>query len=204
MSKVFGVGWAKTGTTTLGVCLRTLGYRHQSHRMDLVADLKAGRLERIFQVVEEGESFEDWPWILLYKELDQRFPGSKFVLTVRDSSSWLTSYRNMLNRKKSISTEENERRAFLYGLPFPDVSDQQLVERYGRHNREVVEYFQGRPESLLKVNWSAGDGWPALCSFLGRDIPSAPFPHANRGRYRSREGLLGRIASSLGIGSRRQ
>lgn len=72
MSKIFGIGWAKTGTTTLGECLRLLEYRHTSHRFDLVRHLPSRNLEPIFDVVDEFDSFEDWPWILLYRELDER------------------------------------------------------------------------------------------------------------------------------------
>lgn len=66
--KIFGVGWAKTGTTTLGKCFETLGYDHQSQRLDLVHDLRDGDLSRIRGLVEKKESFEDWPWIILFRE----------------------------------------------------------------------------------------------------------------------------------------
>ena len=39
MSKVFGVGWAKTGTTTLGECFKILGFDHQSQNLELVKDI---------------------------------------------------------------------------------------------------------------------------------------------------------------------
>ena len=82
--KVFGVGWAKTGTTTLGECLRLLGSRHQSAMFGLVPDLEAGRREVIADAAEPFDSVEDWPWLLLYRELDVRYPGSRFVLTTRE------------------------------------------------------------------------------------------------------------------------
>jgi hypothetical protein len=33
--KVFGIGWAKKGTTTLGRCFEILGYNHQSQNLSL-------------------------------------------------------------------------------------------------------------------------------------------------------------------------
>jgi hypothetical protein len=181
--RVFGIGWAKTGTTTLGKCFEILGYDHQSQRLDLVHDLRDGDLSRIRRLVEKKESFEDWPWIILFRELDQSFPTSKFVLTTRDPERWVRSYTNMLHTQGEASEELNEIRHILYGLPFPQVTKEQLLQRYRRHNREVKEYFSGRPDDLLVVNWEEGDGWQELCDFLGREVPSEPFPHANRGRY---------------------
>jgi hypothetical protein len=183
MSKVLGVGWAKTGTTTLGDCLETLGYSHRRADLSLVAGLATGDLDAIFDVADAHDSFEDWPWLLLFKEFDQRYPGSKFILTTRDEESWLRSYRNMLANQGQASAQMNQTRRTLYGLDFPHVTDDQLVERYRRHHREVREYFAGRPDDLLEVNWQAGDGWEQLCGFLGHAVPDLPFPQANKGTY---------------------
>jgi len=183
MNKVFGVGWAKTGTTTLGECFKILGYKHQAQRLDLVADVGQGVLNRIMAIAEEKESFVDWPWLVLFRECDLAFPGSRFVMTVREPQHWIRSYRNMLKDKEATTKEMNKIRAILYDLPFPDVSNEQLIERYLRHQKEVTEYFYDRPDDLLVVDWEKDAGWKELCTFLGKEIPSASFPHANRGDY---------------------
>jgi len=183
MSKIFGIGWAKTGTTTLGKCFETLGFVHQSQRLDLVKDLAKGDLSRIMALAKEKETFEDWPWIIVYQELDKAFPGSRFVLTQRDTANWLRSYENMLRRQGEASEELNEIRRTLYGLPLPHVTEAQLIERYEKHNQDVSAYFRGRPAALLVVDWERGHGWKELCGFLNRDILTVPFPHANRGDY---------------------
>jgi hypothetical protein len=183
MSKVFGIGWAKTGTTTLGRCLRLLGYEHQGQDLELTRDVEAGDMSRIRARVEAKDSFEDWPWIILYRRLDEMFPGSRFILTERDAEGWLESYRNMVGDLRAAPRELNEVRRILYSLPFPDVTDRQLVDRYRSHVEEVKEHFSARPEDLLVVNWWRGDGWQELCDFLDRPVPDAPFPHANKGRY---------------------
>ena len=183
MSKIFGIGWAKTGTTTLGRCFEMLGFNHQSQKLELVKDLATGDLSRIMALANEKESFEDWPWILLYKELDLAFPQSRFVLTQRESGKWLRSYKNMLRGQGENSEELNQIRQILYGLPFPHVTDAALIKRYEKHNADVSAYFQRRPEALLVVDWERGHGWRDLCGFLSKEIPQEPFPHANRGDY---------------------
>jgi len=185
-TKVFGIGWAKTGVTTLGRCLRDLGYRHHGQRLDLVDDLGTGDLatadlSRILAVAAEHDAFTDWPWILLYRQLDAAFPGSRFVLTLRDPDRWLKSYRSMIERLPPATPELSGRRRILYGLPFPDVTDAMLLDRRERHDAAVRDWFRGRPEVLLTVDWEAGDGWERLCGFLAAPVPTTPFPHENRG-----------------------
>lgn len=190
--KVFGIGWAKTGVTTLGRCLRDLGYRHHGQRLDLVDDLGGGDagsgewpsadLSRILAVAAEHDAFTDWPWILLYRQLDEAFPGSRFVLTTRDPGRWLRSYHAMIEWLPPATPELIVRRRVLYGLPFPHVTDDMLLERRARHEAAVQEWFRGRPESLLVVDWESGSGWEELCGFLGEPVPSQPFPHENKAR----------------------
>ncbi|MHC4298776.1 MAG: sulfotransferase family protein [Planctomycetota bacterium] len=177
--KIFGVGWAKTGTSTLRECFKVLGYTHKGYSVNLFGDL-----ERALRIAHRFDTFQDLPWYLYYKDLDKRFPGSKFILTNRSSDRWLRSYRNMLAKQDpSRRNAMNETRRKIYGLPFPDVKDEQLIERYERHNLEVIGYFAEREGDLLVVNWENGDGWAQLCAFLGRPVPSHPFPHENRGNY---------------------
>jgi hypothetical protein len=196
MSKIFGIGWAKTGTTTLGKCFEILGFDHQTQDLGLVKDVGNGDLSRIMALVEKKDTFEDWPWIILYKELDEAFPGSKFILTKRNPEKWIRSYQNMLAKQGDAPEELNEIRRILYGLPFPNVSESQLIERYKRHNTEVEHFFHSRPDDLLIVDWEEGNGWEELCKFLGKDIPSTSFPHANKGTYSSKS-VLSKVSSGF-------
>lgn len=182
--KIIGIGWAKTGTTTLGECFRTLGCQHVSGRLDLVDHLGDKNLDQVLGVLEEYESAEDWPWLLLYREIDTAFPNSKFILTIREPQSWLRSYRNMTERENS-STSLDRRRRVLYGFDPATAHDDVLVDRVARHNEAVRAYFRDRPTDLLEVDWTQGAGWHELCTFLDRPIPAADFPHANRGNYAS-------------------
>lgn len=181
--KVLGVGWAKTGTTSLGTCLKSFGYRHITMRTELIDSLVKNNHKKLFKIAHCYDSFEDWPWLLLYKEFDRRFPGMKFILTTRPSAPWLNSYLNQINQPGHGTEIMNRRRAFLYGISFPNPDPVKLIERYERHNAEVRDYFKERPQDLLEVDWSKGDGWAQLAPFLGHPVPSVAFPHANKGKY---------------------
>jgi len=184
MEKIFGIGWAKTGTKTLGACFRILGYKHQSRRLDLVERIFQGDLRKIYKIAQKKQTFEDWPWIILYKELDEHFPNSKFILTIRDEGNWIKSYRNLIQTEGKPTERINRIRRILYDLPFPEVSDTQLIERYIKHNNEVLKYFNSGHEKLLVVDWEKGHGWNELCEFLNVDVPKREFPHKNKGKYR--------------------
>lgn len=178
--KVFGIGWAKTGTTTLGQCFRTLGYDHQSQNLALIERMMRGSLERAMQIAREKQSFEDWPWPLLYRELDAAFPGSRFVLTTRDVGRWLASYRAMLTAEGAPTPQMASIREFIFGFDVSTASDGELKSRFCGHNAEVRDYFRHRPSDLLVVDWERGDGWRELCAFLEVAVPDEPFPHLNR------------------------
>jgi hypothetical protein len=174
--KVFGVGLNKTGTTTLGVCLKSLGFTHKSSDLDLTLCVERGDLDPVFEVCDRFDSFEDWPWPLIYRELDERYPGSRFVLTTRSSPEvWIRSLK-----KHATLTGPTEFRRIAYGHEMPHGNEESHRAVYLRHNQAVRDHFRDRPDRLLEVCWEHGHGWRELCVFLDRDVPDQAFPHANR------------------------
>ena len=111
---------------------------------------------------------EDSPWFLLYKEIDQAYPNSKFILTLRKDSKAhaMSTWHHARRNGKRVDSEKEERLMI-------------TQQRYEKHNSEVREYFSNRPNDLLEVCWENNDGWDKVCSFLGVDKPTIAFPHAN-------------------------
>ena len=52
-----------------------------------------------------------------------------------------------------------------------------LKQLYKTHNEYVKSAV--RKEDLLV--WNVKDGWEPLCVFLGKEVPSHPVPHDNKG-----------------------
>lgn len=178
-SKIFGIGLNKTGTTTLGQCGKILGFRCTSCDKGLLEDFVIRNdFTRIKQKVSQFDLFEDWPWPLIYKDLDRMFPGSKFILTVRHSEEkWLESLKN-----HSMKTPpSNHCRKLAYGFNFPHKNEKDHIEFYRRHNDNVRSYFKNRSNDFIELCWENGDGFEELCSFLNCNVPDVPFPHANKG-----------------------
>jgi hypothetical protein len=166
--KVFVIGLSKTGTSSLRQALKFLGYRVFKADMALPPgdDFDAATHEYV------AANFE---------LLDRRYPGSKFIYTVRSKDGWLDSvYRHWRTHEKR-RIADRKMLTLLYGLPNWGFDPEIFSAAYERHHARVMNYFLGRPRDLLVMNVCAGDGWGALSPFLGVPTPDAPFPHALRG-----------------------
>lgn len=177
--KVFGIGLNKTGTSTLGECATILGLRQTGPDGNLLEDLvRRNDCSRIFAKVRHYDLFQDWPWPLCYEQLDEAFPGSKFILTVRSSPGrWLKSLKS--HTERSIPFLRTNKLA--YGFHYPHNHEEKFLEFYERHNDNIRSYFSNRENDFIELCWEKGDGFEKLCNFLGCDMPKVPLPHVNQG-----------------------
>jgi hypothetical protein len=180
--KVFCIGFQKTGTTSMAAALELLGYRVTSiFGQDLGLDeLRRSYVARGLEIAREVDAVQDMPWPLIFRELDATFPGSKFVLTWRETDRWLASICGHFGRNPAVL------QALTYGADAaaPVGHEERYRAVYDRHNAEVRGYFRDRPGDLLEMNLGRGDGWAPLCGFLGVPVPAAPFPASNTARTR--------------------
>lgn len=159
----------------MGSALRTLGYSVIGARGSRDPNIAINAFKIVEELGPQYDAFQDNPWAILYEYLDQKYPGSKFILTVRDSESWLKSAVSYFG---NTSTPMRE---WIYGYGNPIGHEREWVQRYERHNREVRGYFGKRMGTdFLEMDLTRGHGWQQLCPFLGiplvRDIP---FPRRN-------------------------
>lgn len=191
--KVFCIGFQKTGTTSLYAALTELGYKTASViGRDLSADeLRDKGASLCIDAAKNYDAVQDMPWPLFFRELDAAFPGSKFILTMREQEAWFGSI------EKHFGDEPDEMQSFIYGdqAPFPAGNKDQYLNVFHAHNEDVKTYFASRPEDLLVMNLANGDGWNALSSFLNCTAPSTPFPTRNKAS--DRETLAYRVRRKL-------
>ena len=178
--KIFCIGFHKTGTTSLKAALKELGYRVTGPNGVDDPDIAKNVYSMAHDLVRKYDAFQDSPWSVIYKELDEKYPGSKFILTIRSSESWIKSQVNHFGQL------ETPMRTWIYGVGCPEGNEDIYIKRFERHYKEVVDHFKDRPDDLLILDLAKGDGWGKLCSFLGTDIPKKQFPHANKARNRQK------------------
>lgn len=174
---VFGIGLSKTGTNSLNEALCILGYR-SLHYPDCALML-AGRYA---DALRGHDAATDISVAAFFRELDAAYPGSRFVLTVRQLGSWLRSVGEHMSRRPPESMHPGEPRGEvrqrLYGTRVWNAD--LFVDAYRRHNAAVRAHFADRSHDLLILDICAGQGWQQLCPFLDRPMPAAAFPALNR------------------------
>ena len=187
--KVFGLGLSKTGTSSLTEALQRLGIRsiHYPHDERTGEELRAGNYR--LSILWEYQAVLDIPVAPFYAQLDAAWPGSRFILTVRDREAWLRScevHWRLLMQWWENFPDFRRFHEFASACTYGTIAFNR--ERFGwvydTHLRNVREYFAGRPNDFLEMDICGGEGWERLCPFLGLAAPVAPFPHANEWMHR--------------------
>jgi hypothetical protein len=173
--KIFCIGFHKTGTKSLTSSLRQLGLKVKGRFGVNDYNIQHNALIKAEKLISKFDAFQDNPWPLLYKDLDKLAPNSKFILTVRNSESWLNSV------VRYFGASETEMRKWIYGFGSPINNEEAYLSTYEAHNNSVMQYFSNRESDLLVMDLEQGSGWNELCSFLKIDqIPQVSFPHINK------------------------
>jgi hypothetical protein len=195
--KVIGAGLGRTGTVSLKLALEQLGFgpcyhmtelfMHQEHASGWVRAADGHPdWERIFAGYT---STVDYPGCTFWRELAQRYPTAKVLLSVRDPDEWFDSTQATIFADASTETLlASPLREFFEKTVWRDFHDRGhdrdfMVDLFRRHNAEVERAF---PQERILV-YNVKQGWEPLCEFLGVPVPSQPFPRANsREEYAAR------------------
>lgn len=177
--RVFNIGLNKTGTGSLHLALQVLGIPSahyvvpEGNVKDIIkANAQGGR--PLLAGLEQYRAISDWNFPDtndLFRDFDEQYPGSKFIMTTRSLESWLRS------RESHVSSNQVKPQ---YKRDWKTVDVEAWTAEYHHHHQAVREYFANRPGDLLEMDISQGDGWEKLCPFLGVEVPSVPFPHKNK------------------------
>jgi hypothetical protein len=194
--RIFGIGLSRTATTTLTAALEQLGFRARHFPSDEPSRIKVERFiadggpSLTLPVLDALDAVTDTPVCATFEGLDAGYPGSLFVLTVRDKRSWLEScawywttqlepfVREHPDHPLAAYSERLDRA--LYGGPGFD--DERFSAAYDRYHSRVAEHFRDRPSDLLRFDICAGADWEPLCRFLDVSRPAVAFPRQGHRR----------------------
>lgn len=201
--KIFGIGYNKTGTTSLNQAMVDLGFVVGNQRQGeiLFDDWLKRDFRKLISFCRTAQFFQDAPFSYPYTfvAMDQAFPGSKFILTIRDNpEQWYNSlikFHGKLwgNGNVPPSAEDLKNANYLYkGFPYYSkkkrfkVDDTDLYNKdilisdYLRHNENVVDYFGDRPNDLLVINIAEKDSYQKFLEFLNVESNVSDFPWENK------------------------
>jgi hypothetical protein len=213
-NKVFAIGRNKTGTTSLQMALGEMGLTVGAQRGAevLVDDWLVRDFHRLIEYCRGAEAYQDIPFSLNYTyiAMDLAFPGSKFILSVREPEQW---YRSLLRfhfsavgykmdaaqftrADEELITKIKEwsyvRKRWAYDVMMDTYALNDASQLYDpaifkanfeQYNAEVRGYFRHRPHDLLVLDVSAERGTDRIAEFLGvAPSPLSAMPHENKGR----------------------
>lgn len=165
-SKVFCIGFNKTGTTTIGKSLEILGYRNTSFNKKIFRKYyKSNQIDKVLDYMARFDSADDLPWLKedMIPILDRSFPKSKFIYLIRDEESWKKSLRNW---------------SFNRTGKYPDL--EMRLKSFRKHKEFVLNYFEDRKdEDFIILDVKDPMGFKKLASFLGKETSRENFPHYN-------------------------
>jgi len=149
--KVLNIGLPRTGTYSLHIALKILGYKsvHYPQHIEIIKDFDAAAEVR----------FD-------YRLLENLYPNSLYIYTIRNKRDWLRScHAHKIHKKFGWNPFwEHETRW------------QEIYEE----KQKSIDFFYNFKHRLLIMNVCKGDGWQSLCNFLGKDCPTIPFPYTNQ------------------------
>jgi hypothetical protein len=201
--KYFCIGRNKTGTTSLKKAFHELGFSVGYQRAAEILHDKyyfSGKFRPIIRYCKSAQVFQDVPFSCpeTFKHLDKAYPGSKFILSIRDDAEqWYRSLTRFHAKKYGkdgrIPTAEDLKQekypgtglklnvTRLYGTPEQDPYNKEiLIRHYNNYNASVIEYFKDRPEDLLVINLAEPGSYQRFIEFLGVKTNKTEFPWENR------------------------
>lgn len=209
--KVFCIGRNKTGTTSLAAALNELGFvvGVQTWAERLLPDWGRRDFRGIIRYCHTAQAFQDIPFSLPYtfQAVDMHFPGSKFILTVRDNpEQWYESLVRFHGNGKAFGKERMsslsalkevdyaykgfayDARVLVHDCTEEDPYNKEvLIDHYNFHNQMVRDYFRNRPEDLLVLNVAEPGAYRRLCEFLEKPCTREDFPWENKTRVAASE-----------------
>jgi glycosyltransferase involved in cell wall biosynthesis len=178
--RVFCIGLNKTGTSSFHAAMEILGLASLHWGGPAVNRAVRAALDEDRPLLSGlGLGFDAFSDIGLlsthFEQLDEQYPGSRFVLTVRPVDEWIDS------RRRHVERNVSRRDTGEYDGDFLVVEEELWREQWERQVGRARRYFEGR-QDLLEADLTTGGGWRPLCELLEVPEPTEPFPWANRDR----------------------
>ena len=190
---VIGAGVGRTGTNSLKLALNQLGLGPCHHMDEVLSNMPAqvplwaaaAKGKPDWAAVFKGyNSAVDWPVASFYRETHKQYPTAKFVLTQRSTESWYASFSETIYTALGMRDKMPPDKQVWLDMVIPVLAkagfklgqnEAELKAAFNAHNADVKAAIPAQQLLVFEVK----DGWEPLCAFLGKPVPSEPFPRTN-------------------------
>lgn len=186
VSKIFGIGLSRTGTTTLYHLMKDFGFTAVHYPASMAE-------------IDEHFFCNDTTISARFEELDRLYPNAKFIYTTRSTHRWARSCMNRFAMDERLAVIRNMPQPIkqwfdaadlsLYGydqLGLATMAEEEFIAAYHRYDSRVKHYFAERPEDLLTLNLTDSNTYP-LTAFIGfleqHGVVGMPKTNSNLGAY---------------------
>jgi hypothetical protein len=230
--KIIGTGLSRTGTTTIRKVLEELGFGPCYNSSELFTHprgiefweaLEKGKTVDFDTFFRDYNAISGFPGYLFAREILEKYPNAKVILSVRDPEDWYDDISNTVFQtgpshvNKAYAKEAGKIDPYLadcisriHALQTRNLEDGFFEGRFADRNYAVQRYVQWNEDvkkkfptdQLLVYQIKEGADWPPFCEFLGVPVPEKPFPHLNPPEVfhnRSTSGFLDKLLESEGL-----
>lgn len=200
--KFFQIGFSKCGTKSLADFFKNNYISTVHHEFGYLAVNMDQNYKQGLPLIPKGyenyygffdmERLYDLPLIsipkMYFAELDRQYPGSKFILNVRNKEAWLKS-------KARHPAYHHGMRWLDLHAKFFNKSKEEVLQMWSRewdeHYSAVLEYFKGRQNDLLIFDID-NDKPEKICEFFKEYFRLDPklYEHKNKSEDRDRERII--------------
>lgn len=206
--EVVGAGFGRTGTQSLKLALEELGVGPCYHMMEVF-----GNTEHIplWAAATRGEtpdwdalfanyrSTVDWPGCAFWRDLAEKNPNARILLSYRNSDDWYDSFHNTIYQAMTrdpppepawVAVHHEMTRQLVLEQALGGRPDDRAhaIRCYEDHNEAVRSEVASDRLILHEV----GAGWEPLCIGLNLPVPEKPYPKTNNTKeFRERMALMG-------------
>jgi|688.fasta_scaffold82482_4 hypothetical protein len=162
--KIICVGQLKTGTKTLAAIFNHLNYKVSGNPHNVVIKKPKGYIETmkidntfidlnkffnninyLHDNLKNFDFFHDVPYSFNYKLINEQYPDTKFIFTIRDENDWF----NSLLHYQKIYVNKNIINILYHQYIILEEHKAAVINLYRKYNADIIAYFKDKPDKLL-------------------------------------------------------
>ena len=185
------VGQPKTGTKTISKIFQLLDFEVNSNPLCVnenddfilldnnISYYTNDNIRKCRNIIKTFDAFHDYPYSFNYKYINEKFPDSKFILTMRNGDEWFNSLFHYQHIENVVNKQVLKK---LYGYENILLENKEdVISKYHEYNKNIINYFSDKPGKLLIINLNF-ENKAKLEGFLQRKF-NFEIPHENKQNY---------------------